>query len=294
MPVETLSITVVDLVDQWATKTPHATAAAWQGEVLTYADLRNASLHTSSALLSAGVVPGAKIPLLTQMSLEMLPAIIGILRTGACYVPIDIAAWSRDRISATIEAVSSPIILATGSVYDLSIAGTVYFEKVWLKAPFNTDTGLYDQLDSIRRGQAAEDLAYVIFTSGTTGKPKGVMVPHRAIYNLVSLKEGNVIKITPEKRILLTFSIAFDGEHLIPSDFLHDNIGLLTIAFRLRWHRVVDSYKWRDPSNGLVVRLSRKGRHMSHTDSYPIHARNTEPIKGLHQRARDLPGRGSS
>ncbi|KAI2628685.1 putative nonribosomal peptide synthase [Hypoxylon sp. NC1633] len=211
MPIATLETSVVDLVDQWTAKTPSANAAEWQGEVLTYAELRDASLYVSNVLLSAGVVPGTKVPLLTEMSLEMLPAIIGILRTGASYVPIDVAAWSKERIYAALEAVSSPVVLATSSVDDLQPPSTICFQSEWLHLAFDADVNLFRQLDTIRDELRPEDLAYVIFTSGTTGRPKGVMVPHRAIHNLVSLKEGDVIKTTPGKRILLTFSIAFDG-----------------------------------------------------------------------------------
>ncbi|KAI1380470.1 putative nonribosomal peptide synthase [Hypoxylon crocopeplum] len=210
MSVFRLEISVVDLVDEWAANTPFAIAAEWNGDVLTYAQLRDASLYVSSVLLSAGVRPGDKVPLLTQMSLEMLPAIIGILRTGACYVPIDVAAWSTDRVYAALEAVSSPVVLATSSIDELEVSA-VQFQREWLRLSFDADANLFHQLDSIRQGLSPENLAYVIFTSGTTGKPKGVMVPHSAIHNLVSLKEGDVMKTSPGKRILLTFSIAFDG-----------------------------------------------------------------------------------
>ena len=95
--------TVVDLFDAWAAREPDRHAAELQGETLTYGELRNASLHVSRALMDAGVFPGAKIPLLTQMSLEMLPAVIGILRVGACYAPMDVAMWSGERVQSALD-----------------------------------------------------------------------------------------------------------------------------------------------------------------------------------------------
>ncbi|KAI0550318.1 putative nonribosomal peptide synthase [Xylaria curta] len=211
MPIATLNTSVVDLVDQWSTKTPDAIAAEWEGKTLSYAQLRDASLHVTQALLSEGSRPGAKIPLLTRMSLEMLPGIIGILRTGACYVPIDVVAWSKDRIDAAIAAVSPSIVVVTSPTHYLQLSKTISFSPAWLTLTFGSETQFTRRLDMIRHNIGRETLAYVIFTSGTTGKPKGVMVPHRAIHNLVSLKDGDVIKTTPGKRILLTFSIGFDG-----------------------------------------------------------------------------------
>ncbi|KAI0396360.1 putative nonribosomal peptide synthase [Xylariaceae sp. FL0594] len=212
MPIAILDTSVVDLVDQWSSKTPNAVAAEWKGQTLTYAQLRDASLHVAEALLSAGSGPGAKIPVLTQMSLEMLPSIVGVLRTGACYVPMDVMAWSKDRIESAIETVAPSIVVATAPVDHLQLSPvTVSFDPEWLSVPFACEVDFTRRLDVIRAGLAPDSLAYVIFTSGTTGKPKGVMVPHSAIYNLVSLREGDVIKTTTGKRVLLTFSIGFDG-----------------------------------------------------------------------------------
>ncbi|KAK3938303.1 acetyl-CoA synthetase [Diplogelasinospora grovesii] len=214
MPTPTLKTSVVDLVDNWAANTPDASAAIWDGQTLTYAELRSASLHVSDALLSVGGdLRGAHVPLLTQMSLEMLPAIIGILRVGACHVPMDVAAWSRSRIEAALGQVSPRVAVATSSVdgLQLPLPPTVHFRKEWLRSPFVNKQAFSDQLGDIRRGLGPEDLAYIIFTSGTTGKPKGVLVAHRSIRFLVSLGDGDVIKPSPGKHILLTFSVAFDG-----------------------------------------------------------------------------------
>ncbi|KAL2017248.1 hypothetical protein VTK56DRAFT_2360 [Thermocarpiscus australiensis] len=211
---EPLEATVLDLFDEWATKAPDKIAAEWQGESLTYAGLRDASLHVSRALLSAGVRPRAKIPLLTQMSLEMLPAVIGILRVGACYAPMDVAAWSRSRIEAALSELSSPVAVVTAPCPGLQLpASTVNFQKEWLHSPPVDAHDLGAQLDLLRRGFRADDLAWIIFTSGTTGKPKGVMVYHRAIYEVCVLKLGNDLDSAAEQggRCLLAFSIAFDG-----------------------------------------------------------------------------------
>jgi amino acid adenylation domain-containing protein len=202
----------VDLFDEWATKTPERIAAEWKGETLTYSGLRNASLHVSRALLSAGVVPGAKIPVLTNMSLEMLPAIIGVLRVGACYAPMDVVAWSHSRIEFALSTLSSEIAVVTSPCPGLQLPIiTVNFQRQWLNSPLENDGELCAKLNALRDGFREDDLAWILFTSGTTGKPKGVMVYHKSAYaySMVQLM-GDETK-EEETRCLLAFSVGFDG-----------------------------------------------------------------------------------
>lgn len=125
---EPLHGTVIDLFDQWTKKSPERVAAERQGKSLTYGALHDASLHVSRALLLAGVLPRARAPLLTQMSLEILPPVIGILRVGSCYVPIDVAAWSRVRIEAALSEPASPVAVITSPCPGLQLPTiTVYF-----------------------------------------------------------------------------------------------------------------------------------------------------------------------
>ncbi|GIC93741.1 putative NRPS-like enzyme [Aspergillus udagawae] len=211
---EPLEGTVVDLFDEWAEKYPERVAAEWQGESLTYGALRNASLHVSRALLLAGVQPRARVPLLTQMSLEMLPAVIGILRVGACYAPMDVAAWSRVRIEAALSELASSVAVITSTCPGLQLPViTVNFQREWLVSSPSDKDGLRVELEARRSGMRAGDLAWIIFTSGTTGKPKGVMVYHRGIYAVCTVQHSKELEDAAEQggRCLLAFSIAFDG-----------------------------------------------------------------------------------
>lgn len=208
------STTIVDLFDAWASNAPTRLAAESQGETLTYGELRTASLHVSEALLVAGVKPREKVPLLTQMSLEMLPAVIGILRVGACYAPMDVALWSSSRVEAVLAELASPVALVTTECRGLKLPVlTVNFQKEWLRVPLEDACDTHDRLGEIRRDLRGDDLAWVIFTSGTTGKPKGVMIYHKAIHAVTGLDPGADIEVAAQRgiRCLLAFSIAFDG-----------------------------------------------------------------------------------
>lgn len=212
MAIDHLETTVVDLFDAWAAKTPEATAVEWNGQRITYAQLRNASLHVSKALLSAGVKPGDMVPILSQMSLELVPAVLGVLRVGACYVAIDTEAWSKARIDATLEDISPQVAIATSPPDTQRVPTIVSFQEQWLQLAFDNMDKTCSQLDSIRRSLDTKALVYVCFTSGTTGKPKGVMIYHQALNRFVALSTGDSLEAVPGERVLLAFSISFDGK----------------------------------------------------------------------------------
>lgn len=210
-----LEASIVDQFDEWVSKIPNSVAVEWQGQQLTYAELQTASLRVARALLAAGVEPYDKVAVLADMSLEMVPSILGTLRTGAAYVPIDVAAWSHSRIEATLSELSSPFALVTTPVPGLALPeATVHFQKQWLRSPLGNAAALTAQLDARRREFKDHLLSWIIFTSGTTGKPKGVMVYHRAIHALaIAFNHSDYLEsaLGKEIRVMLAFSVAFDA-----------------------------------------------------------------------------------
>jgi non-ribosomal peptide synthetase component F len=214
MAIDHLDTTVVDLFDAWAAKTPEAVAVEWDGQRLTYAELRDASLHVSKALLSTGVKPGEMVPILSQMSLEVVPAVLGVLRVGGCYVTIDTAAWSKARVEATLEDISPRVAIATNQPNTQRVPVIVFFQEQWLQSKFDDTDEICSQLDVIRRRLDKNALVYVCFTSGSTGKPKGVMIHHEPLNRWISMATGDSIEATPGERVLLAFSISFDGKQV--------------------------------------------------------------------------------
>jgi non-ribosomal peptide synthetase component F len=220
MAIDYLETTVVDMFGVWARTTPEATAVEWNGSRLTFAGLRNASLHVSKALLSVGAGPGDKIPILSQMSIELIPAILGVLRVGACYVPIDMEVWSKTRIDATLEDISPQVAVATDRSDTRRVPVIVFFQQKWLHLAFDDASGTLSQLDTIRQNLNSKTLVYVTFTSGTTGKPKGVMIYHKALSLFAALKTNNTNNTEPGERVLLGSCISFDGKfHLMPDPY---------------------------------------------------------------------------
>jgi non-ribosomal peptide synthetase component F len=155
----------------------------------------------------------------------MVACFLAVLKAGACYVPIDTESWSDDRIRWTLSEVKPDFVLDADGSGKYSGDGTEFdlISHQQIEAAFR------DPAPSKANGAAPvmettvpvqpTDLAYIIFTSGTTSAPKGVMIPHRGLLNYV--QQGNEEtpfngNPTPEDTLLLIFSPGFDGKHLLP------------------------------------------------------------------------------
>ncbi len=167
------------ILDQ-VSRTPDAIAVAAGSKHLSYAQLADRSAAIATALQAAGVQRGDRVGLLLERDLELLPALLGVLRAGACYVPLD-PALPEERLGFMIEDAQLRILLgdaASMARFDSVLASTVQLHLHDI--PDRSDTALRDA------GADAEDDAYIIYTSGSTGRPKGVRVRHRNVGNLLA------------------------------------------------------------------------------------------------------------
>lgn len=204
-----LKASVLDFFDQQVKRSPTSIAAEFQGQAITYDQLYNASIRIALGLRKRGFRPRDRIPLVTSMSLEMVASVLGILRLGASYCPIDFKAWSSERVVATLDAVGSRLVLST---VETTIVG---YELVFVPELLRQIDPVADdetgELKLIRRNMRQSDLIYIIFTSGTTGKPKGVMILHSSAAHLVQQSFPGAMRGSSGEKVLLFFSVAFDG-----------------------------------------------------------------------------------
>ncbi|KAL4908836.1 Nonribosomal peptide synthetase 5 [Aspergillus multicolor] len=187
--------------------TQSSNRATW--EKITYAQLDALSGLWSNQLRLAGVGAGWKVPLLSNRSIEMVAAIFAIMKLRAAYVPIDVDSWGKDRIDAVLKIVKPRIVVSTSRYRpDEYMCPIVQLERTNPNEVAIGSAALCDD-HSVNRG---DDLAYIIFTSGTTGRPKGVMIGQRSISRFV--KEGGELPFnfntTHGTRVLLICSIGFD------------------------------------------------------------------------------------
>ncbi|MGN4771119.1 amino acid adenylation domain-containing protein [Bacillus cereus group sp. MYBK216-2] len=169
--------TIQELFEEQVERTPTAVALEFNGEPLTYNELNKKANKLARILRRNYVKENTVVPILIRRSCNLIVGILGILKAGGCYLPLD-PEYPVDRIDYMLEDSKGNLLLTEGNLSKhLSFTGPI----------INIDSQeLEHQMDSnIGKINAAEDLAYVIYTSGSTGKPKGVAIEHRAFHNFI-------------------------------------------------------------------------------------------------------------
>ncbi|MEU7996522.1 amino acid adenylation domain-containing protein [Micromonospora sp. NPDC049060] len=181
-----------DRVAGWARATPDAPAVSYGDDRLTYAQLDARAGRIAAALRARGCGPGTRVGVCLERSVDLVAALLGVLRAGAAYVPID-PAYPAERIRYTVE--DSRVSLLVGA------------DGVEVDELLAADTD-----DAAGTGPATagpDDPAYVIYTSGSTGRPKGVQVPHRNVLALVAATRDE-FGLGPADTWTMFHSSAFD------------------------------------------------------------------------------------
>nr|UXB95150.1 non ribosomal peptide synthetase [Pseudomonas syringae] len=199
--------TVQGLFEAQVQRTPEATAVVHGERRLSYRDLDRQASQLAKHLKPLLGARNAPVALCMERGLEMLVGLLGILKAGGCYVPLD-PAYPAERLNYMLEDSSPVALLTLGGVPDgLSCADILLIgldqDATWRKAVVDdadADTTAHD---------AARQLAYVIYTSGSTGKPKGVMVEQRGVVNLLCAMR-DMTGISATDRLLAVTTIGFD------------------------------------------------------------------------------------
>ncbi|MFS4449749.1 AMP-binding protein, partial [Maribacter sp. 2307UL18-2] len=171
-----LDRTVIDLFEDQVEKTPDKVALFYCGLELSYKDLNQKANILGHRLKEMGIGPNDIIGVMTLQSMEMVFGILGILKSGAAFLPID-PSYPKERVDYMLKESDSRLVLSTKEVMD-----TVGIEKDFINLG---DIDLHDELiPNPLLVNANSDLCYIIYTSGSTGIPKGVMVENCSLVNL--------------------------------------------------------------------------------------------------------------
>ena len=176
---------------------PDALAVVCGNQAITYAELDAEANRLARYLRRQGVRPGASVAIMLPRSIRVYSSILGILKAGAAYVPID-PDYPADRIAWILESSAAATILTIAWL-------DAHAEEIAAESP---DTLLCDE-DIASPAACPGDLCYVIYTSGSTGAPKGVMVEHRNASHLVRA-EADIFNVRPTDRVYQGASLSFD------------------------------------------------------------------------------------
>ena len=165
---------------QQAERTPNARALTFEGKHLTYAELNVEANRLANYLRSRGVGPESRVAICLERSIELVIAVLGVLKAGAAYVPLD-PANPVERIAFML-ADSAAALLVTQS----QIRDRLFNHKDTRTQIVCLDTENFsgENRSNPQTGCTPQNLAYIIYTSGSTGQPKGVMVTHANVVRL--------------------------------------------------------------------------------------------------------------
>ncbi|MFP7658464.1 amino acid adenylation domain-containing protein [Chryseobacterium proteolyticum] len=204
LDVKFSDVTVLDLFEKQVKENPDAVAVVFEEKKLTYKELDEKSNQLAHSLIESGLEREELVPICVNRSLEMLVGILGIIKSGGAYVPID-PANPKDRIDFILEDTKAKIIVTESSLIELLDI------KQEIKSLYlDQENSLSSITEAISEHPAMDNLVYSIYTSGTTGNPKGVLLEHRGLSNYIQHQIA-YFSLEEKERILLFSNYVFDA-----------------------------------------------------------------------------------
>jgi non-ribosomal peptide synthetase component F len=193
---------VHQLFEEQAVPTPDAVALVYEDQQLTYSQLSEKAQCLASYLRSLGVGPEVPVALCAVRSLEMIIGLLGILKTGGFYVPLD-PTYPAERLTFILQDTGAAILVTQRSLAAIERADLVH--RVYLDDFLSYMSNEQSTLPDVE----LSNQAYVMYTSGSTGTPKGVGVTHHGIVRLV--QNVTYVDINRNEILLQFASISFDA-----------------------------------------------------------------------------------
>jgi amino acid adenylation domain-containing protein/thioester reductase-like protein len=195
---------VPDLVDEQALRTSEGVAVIAAKAQLTYEALIRRSNQLAYWLIRQGVGPGARVGLMLERSEELIVALLGTLKSGAAYVPLDPDS-PTERLAWMAKDAGLKLVLTHSELaHRLTDLNVPFWQNDTLREVLDAEDTAAPSLVSM-----PDDIAYVLYTSGSTGLPKGVEISHRALTNFVTWAR-DAYELSTADRVLQFASMSFD------------------------------------------------------------------------------------
>ncbi|OIK22018.1 non-ribosomal peptide synthase/polyketide synthase [Bacillus amyloliquefaciens] len=169
--------TIHEMFEEQARRTPNQAAVVYEGKQLTYEELNRRANQLARTLQAKGVRADQLVGIMTERSLEMIVGILGVLKAGGAYLPIDPDS-PPERIRYILSDSGISVLLYRGKLQDnIGCPGTCI--------DLLEEHACHEKGNSLALSHQSTQLAYAIYTSGTTGKPKGTLIEHRQVIHLI-------------------------------------------------------------------------------------------------------------
>ncbi len=205
---------VHELFEEQVERTPDAVAVMFEEQQLTYRELNRRANQLAHHLRALDVGPEVLVGICVERSLEMVVGLLGILKAGGTYVPLN-PSYPAARLKFILEDTQAPVLLTQERLVeglpDEHSTKVVRLDADWPVIARKAE-------ENVASRATTDNLAYVIYTSGSTGQPKGVMIEHRALSGYVAAAIA-AYEMTASDRVLQFASLSFDAsvEEIFPS-----------------------------------------------------------------------------
>ncbi|WP_192874348.1 non-ribosomal peptide synthetase, partial [Pseudomonas syringae] len=198
------------LFEAQAAAQPDSVAVTYEDQQLSYAELNQWANQIAHRLIAAGVGADDRVAICVERSLEMIAGLVGTLKAGAGYVPLD-PSYPEERLAYMLEDSAPKILLTQRGLRERFAQAAM--PVLLLEADARAESGI-DRAPATNpqlAGLGAQHLAYLIYTSGSTGQPKGVAMPHAPLVNLMHWQIAQAVEDRrPKQRTLQFAALGFD------------------------------------------------------------------------------------
>jgi len=197
---------LVDLFEEQSASTPTAIAVDFEGQVLSYLELNQRANQLAHYLIKKGIKAETLVPICIDRGLGMIVGLLGILKAGAAYVPVD-PEYPFDRISYMLQDSGASIVVSS-TESKVKLKTLDKFDVIDIVEDWSVINEQSIQNPLIINSRP-DHLAYVIYTSGSTGNPKGVMIQHGSVVNLL-ISIAHEVGFTADCSFLSVTTFSFD------------------------------------------------------------------------------------